>query len=59
MEGALRQGIVRVLAIIGFAVTMTLRDELSNIEARALVAGIAGVLIYIAFSPALRWCDRQ
>jgi hypothetical protein len=59
MESTLRQSVRIVLAIIGFAVAMAVRDELSSVVARALVAGVAAVFISIAFSHAQRRSERQ
>ncbi|MEO7734980.1 MAG: hypothetical protein ABIY55_28760 [Kofleriaceae bacterium] len=59
MEDTLKQNVSAVLGIIGFGVAMALRDEFSSFSMRALVAGIAGVLLWAALSRARRSSSRS
>jgi hypothetical protein len=59
LEDTLKQNVSAVLGIIGFGVAMALRDECSSFSMRALVAGVAGVLLWAALSRARRSSDRS
>jgi len=59
MEDTLKRYARAMLGIIGFAVAMGLRDELSSSAMRALVAGLAGGFFWTALSCAPRSSDRS
>ena len=54
MESTLKYRVVAVLSVIGFAVAMTLRDELASICMRVLLVVVAGVFQCMAYLYALR-----
>jgi len=54
LERTLRLGVVTVLAVIGFAVAMTEREEPSSVPARVLLAAVGGSFLVIAWSQSHR-----
>ena len=58
-QTSLRQKAMIVLGVIGFAVAMTARDELSSIYTRTLLGGVAGAFMGVALVHAYQRPDRQ
>lgn len=54
-----RHRVVIVLCVIGYAVAMAMRGELSSLHARALYGGVAGGFMGIAAFHARRRPDRK